>query len=95
MSAPKTPLGDTQPEMYADAHPRITDRLRVTLVEADADLPGFETRAGYAFEVVGKRGGVKAAVWLSGDAIRGLRAQIDKCVASEGYVGDCTEGTGK
>lgn len=78
MSAPQTPPCNGEPQTYADAHPGISDTLRVTPVEADADLPGFETRAGYAFEIVGPRGGVKAAVWLSGDVVSNLRTQINE-----------------
>lgn len=78
MSAPATPPANGGSQTYADAHPRMVDTLRVTPVAADADLPGFETRAGYAFEIVGPRGGVKAAVWLAGDVVSTLRAQIQE-----------------
>ena len=78
MSAPQTPPGNGDPHTYADAHPGISDTLRVTPVGADADLPGFEARPGFAFEIVGPRGSVKAAVWLAGDAVSNLLAQIQE-----------------
>lgn len=78
MSAPATPPGSGEPQSYADAHPGISDTLRVTPVGVDADLPGFEARGGFAFEIVGPRGGVKAAVWLAGDVVNALRAQIQE-----------------
>lgn len=77
MSAPATPPGDGEPQTYVDAHPNISATLRVTHVDTDADLPGFESQDGFAFEIVGPRGGVKAAVWLADDVVSALRAQID------------------
>lgn len=82
---PLTPPGVVGASMYRDAHPGVLDVLRVTGIDADAEVPGFELQPGFGFEVVGRRGGVKAAVWLAGGEVAALCGQL---VGSAGAGGE-------
>ena len=75
MTAPMTPKSG-EPVVYADASVHISDVLHVTRVERDPQIAGMETTAGFSFEVVGKRGGRKAAVWLTDAAVDDLVSQL-------------------
>lgn len=48
----------------------------MTGIDSDAQVPGFESEPGFGFEVVGRRGGVKAAVWLAGGEVAALCGQL-------------------
>lgn len=65
-----------EPVVYADASPHISTKLHVTRVERDPEISGMENTGGFAFEVRGKRGGRKAAVWLTDAAVDDLVSQL-------------------